>query len=80
MYDTSIYVSPALPVDLETIVLVLTSILLAVIVTAELNLLRWHAGDCTGKLPGELYIIIVKACFECVHILMHILISCALFK
>ena len=54
MYDTSIDVYPSLPVDLEFIVLLLVSILLSVIVTAELEFLLWHATDCTGKLPGGL--------------------------
>ena len=72
MYDISISVYPLLPVDLESIVLLLSSILLPVIVTAELLFLLWHASDWTGKLPGELYIIIiiiiiVKTCFACVH-------------
>ena len=73
MYDTSIYVYRSFCVDLESIVLLLASILLAVhvIVTAELDfLLQWHATDCTDKLPGGLYIIIiiiVKTCFTCVH-------------
>ena len=58
MYDTSIDVYRSLPIDLESIVLLLASILLAVIVTAELGLLLWHATHCTGKLTGELYIII----------------------
>ena len=68
MYDTSIDVYPSFPVDLESIVLLLSSILLAVIVIAELNVLLWHATECTGKLPSELYIIIiVKTCFTCTH-------------
>ena len=44
MYDTSIDVYPPLSVD----------ILLAVIVTAELDVLLWHATDCISKFPGEL--------------------------
>ena len=66
MYHTSIDVYPSLPVDLESIVLLLASILFAVIVTAELDLIC--CSDCTGKLPGELYII-VKTCFACAHFL-----------
>ena len=54
MYDTSIDVHSSLPADLQSIVLLLTSILFAVILTAELDFLVWHAIDCTGKLPGEL--------------------------
>ena len=54
MNDTLIDVYPSPPVDLESIVLLLASILLAVIVTDELDLLLWHATDCTDKLPGEL--------------------------
>ena len=70
MYDTSIDVYPLLPVGLESIDLLLTSILLAVIVTTTLDCLLWHATACTGKLPGELYIIkiIVKTCFTCAHL------------
>ena len=68
MYDTLVSVYPSLPVDLESIVLLLTSILLAEMVTAELDLLLWHITHCTDKLPGELYIIIiVKTCFSCMH-------------
>ena len=63
MYDTSIDVYPSLPVDLESIVLLLASMLLAAIVIAELDFLHWHATDSTGKLSGGLYIIIVKTCF-----------------
>ena len=64
MYDTSINVYLLLPVDLESIVLLLASILLAVIVTAELDFWLWHATNCIGKLPRGLYIIIiVKTCF-----------------
>ena len=37
MYDTSIDVYPSLPVDLGSIVLLLTSILLPVIVNAKLD-------------------------------------------
>ena len=52
----------------EAIVLLLASILLTVIVTAKLDCLPLHATDCTGKLPGELYItIIVRTCFGCVY-------------
>ena len=68
MYDTLIDVYPSLPVDLEFIVLLLASILLAVIVTAKLDFLLWHATDCIGKLPFGLYIIIIgKTCFACAH-------------
>ena len=67
MYDTLINVYPSPPADLEFIILLLASILFAVVVTAELDLLLWHATDCTGKLPSELYIIIVKTCFACAH-------------
>ena len=63
MYHTSIDVYPSLPVNLGRIVLLLASILLAVIVTAELDFWLWHATDCTGKLPGEVYKITVKSCF-----------------
>ena len=46
----------------------LASILLALILTAELDVLLWHATDCTRKLPSELYItIIIHTCFACVH-------------
>ena len=38
MYDTSIDECPSFSVDLESIFLLLASILLAVVVTAELNL------------------------------------------
>ena len=41
--------------DMEPTVLLWTSILLAVIVTAESDFLLWHATDFTGKQPGELY-------------------------
>ena len=69
MYNTSIDVYLLHPVDLESIVLLLASMLLAVIVTAELDFLFWHSNHCTNKLPGELYviIIIVKPCFGCPH-------------
>ena len=59
MYHTSIDVYPSLSFDLESIVLLLASMLLAMIMTAELDYLLWHATDCTGKVPGELYIIII---------------------
>ena len=48
MYDTSIDVYRSLPVDLESIVLLLAFILLAIIVTAELDLSLWHTTDCTA--------------------------------
>ena len=67
MYNTSIDVYPSLPGDLESIVLLMASILLAVIVTAKLDFWLWHATDYTGKLPGGLYIIILKTCFACMH-------------
>ena len=71
MYDTSIDVYQILPVDLEFIVSLLASILsilLAVIVTAQLDCVLWHANGCSGKLQGELYVIIVKTCFACAHL------------
>ena len=42
------------------------------IVAAELDFLLWHATDCTGKLPCELYIIIVKTCFACAHFKIYV--------
>ena len=48
IHDTLIDVYPLLPVDLETIVLLLTYILLLVNVTAEFDLLLWQASDGTG--------------------------------
>ena len=48
MIHWSMY-TPSLPVYLESIVLLLASILLAVIVTAELDLLLWHATAWTGS-------------------------------
>ena len=57
MYVTLIVYS-SLTVDLESIVLLLAFILLVVIVTAELDSLLLHATECTGNLPGEVYIII----------------------
>ena len=75
MYDTSInvHVYPSLPVDVEAIVLLLASMLLAVILTAELDLLVWYVTDCTGKVPGGLYIIkIVTTCFACRHFLFYV--------
>ena len=58
MHNTSFNVYPPLPVDLETthIALLLAAILLAVIVTTESDISLWHATDCTGKLPAEIYI------------------------
>ena len=50
MHTTSIDVYPSLPVVLESTVLLLASILLAVIVTDELDFLLWHTPDCTVKL------------------------------
>ena len=68
IYDTLIGVYPSLPFYLASIVLLLASILLAVIETAELEFLICHATDCTGKLLGGLYIIIiVKTCFAWAH-------------
>ena len=55
MYDRLINVYPHFLLTSEPIVLLLTSIMLAVIVTAESDVLLWHATDCSGKLPGELY-------------------------
>ena len=46
------------PVDSETIVLLVDSLLLAVIVTAESGVSLLLATDCTGKLPNELYAIV----------------------
>ena len=48
MYTTFIDVYPPLPVDLLSIVLLLAFMFLAVIVTAELDFLFWHATDCIG--------------------------------
>ena len=45
MYHTLIDVYPSLPVDLESIILLLASIVLDVIVTAEFDLLLCHARD-----------------------------------
>ena len=53
MYDTSLDVHPPLLVDLKIIVLVLASILLAVIGTAESDMLLWHATYYTDKPPGN---------------------------
>ena len=50
---------PPLPVDLETMVLLLASISLDVILTAESDLSFQMAGNCTDQLLGELYIIII---------------------
>ena len=59
MYHTSIDVYSLLPVDSGTTVLLFASILLALLLTAELDFLLWHATACTGKLPDELYTIII---------------------
>ena len=60
LFDVRIDVYPQLPVDLESICLLFTAIMLGVIVIAELNGLHWHATKCTHKLPGALYIIKLK--------------------
>ena len=70
MSDTSFYIYPHFLFTWKTLVLLLASILLPMIVTAKSELMLWHAADCTGKLPCELYIIIitiVKTCFACAH-------------
>ena len=73
-YIVSMY-TPHFPLTWESIVLLLASILLALIVTAKLDLLLWHATHSTGKLLGELYIIVVvavKTCFACTHFLFFV--------
>ena len=41
--------TPLLPVDLESIVLLLASILLALIVTAELYFMLWHTTEALAS-------------------------------
>ena len=69
MYDPSIDVYPSLPVDLESIVLLLASILLAVIVTADLDFFGFamQLTALASYQVGFIYIIIVKTCFACTH-------------
>ena len=66
-----------LTVHYEIILLLLESILLAVIVTAELHFLLYPATDYTGKLPCELYKIIIVQDMFC---MCAFLILCTLFE
>ena len=49
-YNTSIYAYPSLPVNLESIILLLAFILQVVIVAAALDTLLWNATNFIGKL------------------------------
>ena len=69
MYDTSIEVYPSVPVDLESIIFLLASILLAVIVIAKLDFfaLACKLTALASYQVGYHIIIIVKTYFACAH-------------